>query len=463
MKSNYKKVLLLLTGILAGGRLLAQTQDTSHVSTNYVKPFSGDGAFRTWSIGVSAGVLTPNTLFGSNDKQDFTSPNGELGYGAYIKKQILPSFGIQADFLAGKLSGNNAHIDASGNSPINSFSTKLHYSASLSGVFTLANINWHIHKTAIQPYFLLGVGDMNYTPVITYANGTVNNFKTDNNGAISEIFVPAGAGLKFNIAPGINLDLGYQVNFVYSDNVDGYHYGANNDKFSYAHAGLEFALGSKSKPQLATHNPVNSMREEYLWENKNTRDRLQAQIDAEKAQNDQLQNALNAANANFTKLTTDSDGDGVSDFFDKCPNTPAGTKVDGAGCPLVIAKPAETKVYITEEDRRVVNEAVKNLEFEFNKATIREHSYSSLDKLADLLKQKSLNLKLAGYTDNVGGVASNLRLSRERAQAVKTYLTGKGVDDSHIQAEGYGKSHPIASNKTAKGRQINRRVEFTLF
>jgi OOP family OmpA-OmpF porin len=205
------------------------------------------------------------------------------------------------------------------------------------------------------------------------------------------------------------------------------------------------------------------MRHEYLGEIHDTRSRLQSQIDAEKAQNDQLQNALNAANANFAKLTADSDGDGVSDFFDKCPNTPTGTKVDGAGCPLVITKPAETKVYITEEDRRVVNEAVKNLEFEFNKATIREHSYPSLDKLADLLKQKGLNLKLAGYTDNVGGVAFNLRLSRERAEAVKTYLTGKGVDASHIQAEGYGKSHPIASNKTAKGRQINRRVEFTLF
>ena len=304
---------------------------------------------------------------------------------------------------------------------------------------------------------------MNYTPVETYANGTTADFKTDNNGVIKEIFVPVGAGLKFNIASGINIDLGYQVNFVYSDNLDGYHYGNNNDKFSYAHAGLEFALGAKSKPQLATHNPVTSMRDEYKWENKETRERLQAQI--EKAQNDQLQSALNAANANFAKLTMDSDGDGVSDFFDKCPNTPAGVQVDGAGCPLVInvTKPADTKVYITEEDRRVVNEAVKNLEFEFNKATIREHSYSSLDKLADLLKTKSLNLKLAGYTDNVGGVAFNLRLSKERASAVKTYLVDKGVDAAHIQAEGYGKKHPIATNKTAKGRAINRRVEFTIF
>jgi len=466
MKPNFRKTILLLTGVLAAGTVLAQTPDTSHVShaaSDYVKPFSGDDAFRTWSIGISAGVLTPYTIFGANDRQDFTSPKGEIGYGAYIKKQILPSFGIQANFLAGKLSGDNAHVDASGNSPINSFSTKLHYSGSISGVFTLSNINWHIHKTGVQPYFSLGVGAMNYTPVITYANGTVNNFKTDNDGSIGEMFVPAGAGLKFNIAQGINLDLGYQVNFVYSDNIDGYKYDPTNDRFSYAHAGLEFALGGKSKPQLATHNPVNSMREEYLWENKNTRNSLQSEIDAEKAKNDQLRADLNATNANLAKFTVDSDGDRVPDFFDKCPNTPAGTKVDGSGCPLPVAENKVTKVYITEEDKKVVKEAVRNLEFEFNKAVIRDHSFASLDRLADLLKEKSLNLKLAGYTDNVGGVAFNLRLSKERANAVKTYLTGKGVDESHIQAEGYGKAHPIASNKTAKGRQTNRRVEFTLY
>ena len=162
----------------------------------------------------------------------------------------------------------------------------------------------------------------------------------------------------------------------------------------------------------------------------------------------------------------DSDGDGVSDYFDKCPNTPAGTKVDGSGCPLptpVTVRPPDTKVYVTEQDRRIVNEAVKNLEFDFNKATIREHSFASLDNLATLLINKHFNLKLAGYTDNVGSVDYNLRLSRDRAMSVKTYLVSKGVQDAQVQAEGYGKANPIASNKTAKGRQTNRRVEFTLF
>jgi OOP family OmpA-OmpF porin len=137
--------------------------------------------------------------------------------------------------------------------------------------------------------------------------------------------------------------------------------------------------------------------------------------------------------------------------------------VDGSGCPLPDVKPAENvRVYVTEEDRRIVNEAVRNLEFDFNKATIREHSFASLDRLAQLLMDKHFNLKLAGYTDNVGGVAFNLRLSKERAESVKNYLVGKGADASKITAEGYGKAHPIATNKTASGRQKNRRVEFTL-
>jgi OOP family OmpA-OmpF porin len=463
MKSTLKRTTLLLTGVLVGGKLFAQTPDTTRISTDYVKPFSNNNAFRTWSIGVNAGVLTTNTVFGSNNKQDFTSPNGSLGYGTYIKDQIIPALGIQADFLAGKLTGDDSHALYTGNSLFQSFSTKIHYSASLSANITLGNISWHNHKSAIQPYVTIGAGTMNYTPVLTYADGSVANFKTTGDGSINELFVPAGFGLKFDIAPGINLDLGYQVNFVYSDNIDGYNFGSTNDRFAYAHAGLEFALGKRSKPQLATHNPVSSMRDEYLWENRHTREQLQSQIDAENARNAQLQNELNTTNANLAKFTTDSDGDGVPDIFDKCPNTPAGTKVDGSGCPLPVVKPAETKVYVTEEDRRVVNEAVRNLEFDFGKATIREHSFTSLDQLAQLLINKKFNLKLTGYTDNVGSVKANLELSRNRAEAIKTYLVSKGADGSLIHAEGYGKSNPIATNKTAAGRQQNRRVEFSLY
>jgi OOP family OmpA-OmpF porin len=80
-----------------------------------------------------------------------------------------------------------------------------------------------------------------------------------------------------------------------------------------------------------------------------------------------------------------------------------------------------------------------------------------------MLIDKKFHLKLAGYTDNVGSAAFNLNLSKNRSEAIKTYLISKGADASLITAEGFGKANPIASNKTASGRQTNRRVEFSLY
>ncbi|WP_183564780.1 OmpA family protein [Mucilaginibacter sp. SP1R1] len=458
MKSNLKKTTLLLTGLMVGGKLFAQSPDTTAAGRDYVKPFSGGSQLRTWSVGVNGGMLTPFTIFGTNNSQDFKKPTEQIGYGAYIKDQILPSLGIQADFMRGKVRGNNSLADNAGNTIYSQYTTNINWSAALSANITLANISWRHEKPFIQPYLTLGAGNLNYTPKVTPPGGQETNYKTTGNGSINQVFIPVGLGLKFDLAPGVNLDLGYQVNFVEADNFDGLNYGSNNDRFSYAHIGLEFALGSRKKPQMATHNPVASMRKEYLWENQQTKTALQQEIDAEKAKNDQLRNDLNTTNANLAKLTTDSDGDGVVDVNDKCPNTPAGTKVDGSGCPL--AKPV---VYVTEEDKKVVKDAIKNLEFDLGKSTIREHSYPSLDRVANLLIDKNFSLKLAGHTDNTGSADLNMRLSKDRAEAIKSYLVSKGANASRIEATGYGQTQPIATNKTAAGRQANRRVEFTLY
>jgi len=463
MSYNLKTVIFFVASILVSACGYAQTTDTASQKFDYIRPFAPISEYRTWSIGIHAGVMTTSSVFTSNNRLDFTVPNIEYGYGGYIKKQIVPAFGIQANVFVGKLNGDNAQLDSAGKSPYKSFNTTINYAVDLTGNFTVGNISWRSMKTTIQPFLISGVGIMNYKPTLTTAAGVVENFKPGND-VLNELYSPLGVGVKFNVARGVNVELAYQVNFVYSNNVDGYKWGTANDKYSYAHVGLEFALGKRSKPQLAVHNPVASMRHEYLAGMQNLRDTLggmKVEVDSEKAKNLALQQQLTTSGALIAQLTKDSDGDGVSDFFDKCPNTPPGTKVDGSGCPLPVASPES--VFITDEDKTIVNEVVNNLEFASGRAVISEHSYPSLEKLAKVIAGKKLHLKLTGYTDSTGSAAANLKLSKDRAEAIKMFLVSRGADASLIQTEGYGKAHPIATNKTKAGRQLNRRVEFSLY
>ncbi|MCW3087704.1 MAG: OmpA family protein [Sediminibacterium sp.] len=466
-----KKMFLKCAGLF----LLAATcgspgfaQDTITRTPMLTAPplFTGNEGFRTWSFGVHAGVMAPFSAFGG--RNDFSNWESSLGYGVYIKKQISHALGIQADFLKGTLKANNDKLWAGlpPPGPYKSFETDVHWAASLSGVVTLGNINWSQLHTSIQPYASVGAGAINFSPSLVTNGGTAVNFR--NGEKVTDFFVPVGLGIKANLSSGINLDLGYTIGFVDGDNLDGYFKDPIlSDKFSYGHVGLEFSLGNPGKPQLARHNPPAQLAQNMREQD----DALRASIAAGEARYNQRLAEMNALRDELNRMKTDSDGDGVSDYFDKCPGTPAGVKVDGGGCPLPVpALPVKdtvvqqtTTYVITEEDKQIVSEAIRNLEFDFGKATIRPRSFPYLNRVADLLVKKGFGLKLAGHTDDVGSDAANLKLSRNRAESVKNYLVAQGARSARIDATGYGESQPIATNKTADGRQKNRRVEFVLY
>jgi OmpA-OmpF porin, OOP family len=146
----------------------------------------------------------------------------------------------------------------------------------------------------------------------------------------------------------------------------------------------------------------------------------------------------------------DRDNDGVPDEDDKCPDVP-GTK-ENNGCPDI--KPETVKR---------VDYAANNIYFATGKYVLLAKSFVGLKEVAQILKDNpQLKMSIDGHTDAVGSDASNQKLSENRAGAVKNYLVKQGVDESRLIVTGYGETVPIADNKTAAGRQKNRRVEMKL-
>ena len=196
---------------------------------------------------------------------------------------------------------------------------------------------------------------------------------------------------------------------------------------------------------------------------------------------------------------TDSDGDGVMDRFDKCPNTPKGTRVDGSGCPLPETKTEIIKQTITslsgeecpvkidgpDRDRDGVPDDVDQcpntpcdfsvdnkgcpvkanlmIHFATDKANITPESMKLVKRFAEfLIKNKGSLVHIIGHTDWRGSDQYNMALSKRRAKAVRDALVEFGVSPSRLSTEGRGERDPIASNRTAEGMALNRRTEVRL-
>ncbi len=167
----------------------------------------------------------------------------------------------------------------------------------------------------------------------------------------------------------------------------------------------------------------------------------------------------------------DTDEDGVPDPKDECPDTPKGCPVDAKGCPL----DSDGDGVIDCEDKcpQVQGPASNNgcpdwsdmtipaIHFQLNKAVLTEEGKAELDKLADQLNaSKEFELVISGHTCSVGTEEYNMGLSEKRAQAVVKYLLSKGVNNAYVGSNNYGETKPAFDNDTRANRMKNRRAEF---
>jgi outer membrane protein OmpA-like peptidoglycan-associated protein len=147
----------------------------------------------------------------------------------------------------------------------------------------------------------------------------------------------------------------------------------------------------------------------------------------------------------------DRDGDGIPDRLDKCPDEP-GPPPDGC--------PKKYTLLEVKKDRIAIKQQVH---FQTARWAVQPDSYPLLDQVVQVLRDTpTMRVSVEGHTDSIGGELSNMKLSQARAESVLKYLTGKGIAPDRLEAVGFGPTKPIATNKTDKGRGQNRRTEFRI-
>lgn len=173
--------------------------------------------------------------------------------------------------------------------------------------------------------------------------------------------------------------------------------------------------------------------------------------------------------------SVDSDRDGVTDTADLCPGTPAGTPVDANGCSVAevfdmdvdgVPDDADqcpgTASGLAVDEKGCVRQqtvVLDSVRFTEASAELTDEAKALLDQAAAGLASQEMVVEVAGHTDDQGKANYNLMLSLLRAENVRQYLIGKGVNRYRLFVEGYGETRPIAPNDTEEGRAQNRRVD----
>jgi OOP family OmpA-OmpF porin len=318
------------------------------------------------------------------------------------------------------------------------FGLLIHTGAGLSGMFGKLN-NQKVHDN-----------------VISFVGGVTPQYKLNNN-------------LSINLDLGFNLNLRQQRSFdlVGRTSTPGL---ANN--FGYATVGVSYyGIGKNKSKTHADWSPKENASKKEL-------EALRAKLSATESKlvdtdNDGVANFLDIepntpagslVNAKGQAIV-DMDGDGIVDSEDFCP-TVKGTS-EFKGCPIAFFQEVKavddeiTGAELTGDLKNQVASLTKDINFDTKNVTVKSAFKKQLDALAKIANENSsLVFVLHGHCDNVGEDILNNKLSEDRAKSVKDYLVSKGVSASRISTKGFGIANPKLSNDTERGRAANRRVEF---
>ena len=435
--------------------------------------------------GLQGHILIPSTEFDSDLYR-----LSILGRG-FIRVEESSIFEAELGFAIGELNG----IDYS----FSKWSTSLLVS-DLRVIFS------PISSNVVSPYLYSGLGLLKWN--ITEFPKIVSPNKTKDNGW--NLSIPFGAGIEIKLGSDILFDFSGHYSFAFTDDLNYFNNPTAKDGYFDLGFGLTFVMGSKESDD-DNDGLTNLFENEIGTDPKEFDTDLDGLGDGEEvnvmktnpllsdSDFDGIEDYDEVVNYKTDPNSSDSDGDDILDLdeieiFDSNPNNkdsdndklndgyeinyyqtnPINSDSDGDG----ISDGDEILVYKTDPLDYVLNKieptinnvqtpdvsesshVILDVTFDSGSSTITTESENNLIKtFNDLKNNPSLKIVVCGYTDNVGDINSNKKLSQNRADAVRIWLVKKGIDALRIEANGYGSSNPIADNNTIEGRIKNRRIE----
>ncbi|WP_300669411.1 OmpA family protein [Soonwooa sp.] len=453
-----KKKLILLAAAFPA-LIFAQNSNPYGSGSEKTEKFTNESRlFKDWAISLGGG----GAFMQSADLTSFYDGKVNWGWNGYISidKQINHTFGVSLNFSKGETKQKAMARPEWGVAEAN---TKYNQLAILGDV-NLSNLmrrvdNKSEFKWAIHAY--AGAGIMGYKTRLQ-DQGIYNKWPIYVEQKLDQgsVFWTTGVGLKYNVSKLIDLELRAMYVFSGDDAFDGSGiqggraYDPENGTAAYmqlhpsrsdnpftVNLGVSFKLGKSKQTHLQWFDPIQNA---YSRVNKLETD-IKDFVVCEKGDNDndgvcddwdrQLDTPA-GARVDGAGVALDLDLDGVIDLYDKCVTVPG--PIENNGCPVE----SPTKALIQNNIVNEINEYLKSVEFELNKAVIRPTSYKVLDQAATVIKSldNEKSFLVIGATDARGSAEYNKKLSQERANAVKAYLVTKGVSSSILEAEGRGKS-----------------------
>jgi outer membrane protein OmpA-like peptidoglycan-associated protein len=483
-----RKILLLSTVLLLG-----------------IAASHAQNAENKWGVGFHFGVMEYN---GDYD-QEFYSFRQGYAVGVSLSRYINPSFDIKGHFFY-----DMSHANDNGRLGM---PTWLNFESDMFNLNLVAKYkfnNGYIFKenAILAPFILAGLGGNLALTTGVGENGVFTNQKF----LIPNLY--GGLGLNVRVSQSVNIAIQSALLFPFTDKIDGTTGAVStkavkgNDMFLENSVGLYITLGKPKKKDSdgdgvpdkldkcpntpagvavdADGCPLDTDKDgvlDYLDKCPGTPsgvkvDAVGCPLDTDKdGIADYLDDCPDVFGLAAFKGCPDSDGDGVPDKDDRCPNTPKGYAVDRFGCTLDSDRDGIPDSEDACPDKPGVAElkgcpftvqaiigkyslSMQPLYFDFDSYKLKPDGIDVLDKLTNALSSHNdFGIQFDGYCDFVGTEEYNLKLSEKRANSAKSYIMNKGIIDNRIRVLYYGEAKPAQDNKTIEGRRLNRRVEYSLF